>query len=76
MPDDMIKHGASAPRHPGLDALADEARAQLELLSYPRHAWVPEKGEGVLDVAVLGAGQTGLVTAFGLLRERARAGLG
>ena len=70
MPDDMIKHGASPHRHPGLDALAAEARAQLELLSYPRHAWVPERGEGVLDVAVLGAGQTGLVTAFGLLRER------
>lgn len=67
MPDDS----ATIPRpHLGLDALAAEARAQLELLSYPRHAWVPENGEGVLDVAIIGAGQTGLVTAFGLLRER------
>lgn len=67
MPDDS----ASIPAgHPGLAALAQEARRQLELLSYPRHPWVPEKGEGVLDVAIIGAGQTGLVTAFGLLRER------
>ncbi|MBI0535355.1 NAD(P)/FAD-dependent oxidoreductase [Roseomonas sp. KE2513] len=66
MPDDSV----STPRpHPGLDALAAEARRQLELLSYPRHAWVPER-EGVLDIAIIGAGQTGLVTAFGLLRER------
>ncbi|MFH5925182.1 SidA/IucD/PvdA family monooxygenase [Roseomonas xinghualingensis] len=53
-----------------LTILAEEARRQLELLNYPRHPWVPSHGEGVLDVAILGAGQTGLVTAFGLLRER------
>jgi cation diffusion facilitator CzcD-associated flavoprotein CzcO len=69
MPDDI----AAFP-HPGseqaLARLAEDARRQLELLDYPRHPWVPSHGEGVLDVAIIGAGQTGLVTAFGLLRER------
>jgi cation diffusion facilitator CzcD-associated flavoprotein CzcO len=55
---------------PALTQLAEEARHQLELLDYPRHPWVPPHGEGVLDVAILGAGQTGLATAFGLLREK------
>jgi len=61
-------HGAATP--PALRALAEEARHQLGLLDYPRHPWVPARGEDVLDVAVLGAGQTGLATAHGLLRER------
>ena len=56
--------------NPALAALAEEARRQLEHLDYPRHPWVPSHGEGVLDVAIIGAGQTGLVTAFGLLREQ------
>ena len=58
------------PDSPALVALAEEARRQLALLDYPRNPWVPSRGEGVLDVAIIGAGQTGLVTAFGLLRER------
>jgi len=49
-------------------------RKELELLAYPRHPWVPETrdadGEPVLDVLIAGAGQGGLVTAFGLLRQR------
>ncbi|MFC0407527.1 NAD(P)-binding domain-containing protein [Roseomonas elaeocarpi] len=51
-------------------ALAEEVRAQLDLLGYPLGAWVPPRGEDVLDVAIVGAGQTGLATAFGLRRER------
>ncbi|MBB5693310.1 SidA/IucD/PvdA family monooxygenase [Muricoccus pecuniae] len=58
------------PDQTALARLAEEARRQLALLDYPRHPWVPSRGEGVLDVAIVGAGQTGLVTAFGLLRER------
>ena len=58
------------PDQTALARLAEEARRQLSLLDYPRHPWVPSRGEGVLDVAIVGAGQTGLVTAFGLLRER------
>ncbi|WP_458096415.1 SidA/IucD/PvdA family monooxygenase [Roseomonas sp. WA12] len=61
---------AAPPANPALAALAEEARRQLEHLDYPRHPWVPSHGEGVLDVAIIGAGQTGLVTAFGLLREQ------
>ncbi|MFT8242820.1 SidA/IucD/PvdA family monooxygenase [Roseomonas sp. BN140053] len=61
----------------GLQHLEATVRQQLELLDYPRHPWVPPHpaaadGEAVLDVAVLGAGQTGLATAFGLLREKVR----
>ncbi|MBP0445226.1 NAD(P)/FAD-dependent oxidoreductase [Roseomonas sp. SSH11] len=58
------------PDPTALSRLAEEARQQLALLDYPRHPWVPSHGEDVLDVAIIGAGQTGLVTAFGLLRER------
>ncbi|MCR0980691.1 SidA/IucD/PvdA family monooxygenase [Roseomonas populi] len=60
----------TASQSEALAALAAEARRQLRLLDYPRHPWVPSQGEGVLDVAIIGAGQTGLVTAHGLLRER------
>ncbi|WP_338663221.1 NAD(P)/FAD-dependent oxidoreductase [Pararoseomonas sp. SCSIO 73927] len=60
----------SASAQERLTALAAEARRQLQLLDYPRHPWVPSRGDGVLDVAIIGAGQTGLATAHGLLRER------
>jgi cation diffusion facilitator CzcD-associated flavoprotein CzcO len=53
-----------------LAALETEVRQQLAYLDYPAHAWVPSHGEGVLDVAILGAGQTGLATAFGLRRQK------
>ncbi|MBP0492506.1 NAD(P)/FAD-dependent oxidoreductase [Roseomonas sp. SG15] len=62
--------GGPAPGPEALAALASEVRRQLGLLDYPRHPWVPSRGEGVLDVAIIGAGQTGLATAHGLLRER------
>ena len=68
MPDDSA---AFAPARPALLALAAEVAAQLDLLDYPRNPWVvPPRGEGVLDVAIIGGGQTGLTTAFGLRRER------
>ena len=53
-----------------LAELEKEVRRQLALLDYPARAWVPPRGEGVLDVAILGAGQTGLATAFGLRRQK------
>ncbi|HVZ72954.1 MAG TPA: NAD(P)/FAD-dependent oxidoreductase [Polyangia bacterium] len=62
------------------DALARHAarvRADLELLDYPRRPWMPPRQSGgaggvldVLDVLIVGAGQGGLATAFGLARER------
>jgi cation diffusion facilitator CzcD-associated flavoprotein CzcO len=45
-------------------------RAELDLLDYPRRPWMPPRGDGVLDVLIVGAGQGGLAAAFGLARER------
>lgn len=53
-----------------LTALEAEVRRQLDLLDYPKRPWVPERTDGALDVAIIGAGQTGLATAFGLRREK------
>jgi len=52
-----------------LTALTEEVHRQLALLSYPRGEWVPSRGEEVLDVAIIGGGQAGLATAFGLRRQ-------
>jgi cation diffusion facilitator CzcD-associated flavoprotein CzcO len=54
--------------------LAARVRRDLELLRYPERPWVrprsTDSGEHVYDALVVGAGQGGLATAFGLLRER------
>ncbi|MBY5972467.1 NAD(P)/FAD-dependent oxidoreductase [Ferrimonas balearica] len=55
-----------------LNALAAAAQAQIDALSYPRRPWVTPrqyKGQPVLDVAIVGGGQSGLSIAFGLMRE-------
>lgn len=54
-----------------LERHAARVRAELDLLDYPRRPWMPPRGSGdVLDVLIVGAGQGGLATAFGLARER------
>jgi cation diffusion facilitator CzcD-associated flavoprotein CzcO len=57
-----------------LERLAETARRELELLDYPRREWLMPRrtstGEPILDVLIVGAGQGGLATAFGLSRER------
>lgn len=56
-----------------LDVLAARVRRDLGLLDYPRRDWLPRRtaeGEPILDVLIVGAGQSGLAAAFGLLRER------
>ncbi|MBO1073740.1 NAD(P)-binding domain-containing protein [Roseomonas marmotae] len=53
-----------------LHALEDSLRRQLEYLDYPAHDWVPPAADGVLDVAIIGGGQTGLATAFALRRQK------
>ena len=59
---------------PGLAALTQQVHRDLELLDYPRRPWVtPRKtraGHAMFDVVIVGAGQSGLTTAFGLARER------
>lgn len=48
-------------------------RRDLAYTAYPTPPWIPARlhnGQSLLDVAIVGAGQGGLGTAFGLLRER------
>lgn len=53
--------------------LSDRVRRELTYLSYPPRAWtVPRSRDGVpvLDVLIVGGGQSGLGAAFGLKLER------
>ena len=52
-----------------LDRQAERVRHELELLDYPRRPWMPSR-QDAFDVLIVGAGQGGLATAFGLARER------
>lgn len=55
-----------------LDELAARARAELAMLSFATKPWViprSENGEKMLDVAIIGAGQSGLVVGHALKRH-------
>jgi OHCU decarboxylase len=58
----------------GLALLEQRVRHDLELLVYPGTPWLQPQvgpaGEAVLDVLIVGGGQSGLGAAFGLRRER------
>ncbi|HET9959362.1 MAG TPA: NAD(P)/FAD-dependent oxidoreductase [Polyangiaceae bacterium] len=57
-----------------LETLSRQVEYELELLDYPRRPWLEARqtagGGGIYDVVIVGAGQSGLTTAFGLARER------
>ena len=58
----------------GLPALEARVRADLAMTAHPRAPWLLPRtgpdGKPALDVLVVGAGQSGLATAFGLLRSQ------
>lgn len=59
----------------GLPALEARVRRDLDLTAHPRLDWmVPRlhRGKPALDVLIVGAGQSGLATAFALRRQRVR----
>ena len=57
-----------------LEELETALRRDLELLRYPSREWMTprktEAGDAILDVLIVGAGQSGLATAAALRRER------
>ncbi|MFC4167796.1 SidA/IucD/PvdA family monooxygenase [Teichococcus aestuarii] len=53
-----------------LARLERDIRQQLSLVDYPARPWMRPAAADVLDVAIIGAGQTGLATAFGLRRQK------
>jgi cation diffusion facilitator CzcD-associated flavoprotein CzcO len=58
---------------PFLAELENRVRYELECLSYPDRDWLPVQihaGQPVLDVLIVGGGQSGISIAFALLRER------
>ena len=59
----------------GLAALEAQVRRDIALTAHPRADWMKENffgGKPMLDVLIVGAGQSGLATAFQLIRERVR----
>lgn len=51
-----------------LAALRAQAQSDIRLLEFPRKELPFERRPDVLDVAIIGAGQTGLCVSFGLMR--------
>ena len=58
----------------GLEELAQRVHQDLKLLSYPSRSGVTRRrtpsAAPILDVLIVGGGQSGLAAAFGLMRER------
>ena len=57
-------------------ALAAEARRDLSRIAHPRLPWLEPRsapdGKPALDVLIIGAGQSGIAIAFGLMRAQVR----
>ena len=57
----------------GLAALDAQVTHDLELTAHPHMDWMVPRlhaGKPALDVLIVGAGQSGLATTFGLMRNR------
>ncbi len=71
----MLEQNRTEPsRQDGLTALAEKVHADLAVIAHPRMPWLTPQaapdGSKALDVLIVGAGQSGLATAFGLRRAR------
>ena len=60
--------------HDGVAALAAQVRHDLARIAHPRMPWMEPRvapdGKPALDVLIIGAGQSGLAIAFGLMRAQ------
>ena len=65
--------GPTGAPHPGLDALAAEARRDFAHLRHPAPNWVPcvagPDGKPALDVLVIGGGMCGQTLGLALARD-------
>ena len=59
---------------PGLQRLEEQVRRDLKAIDHPKLKWLPQRrhadGTAVHDVLVVGAGQSGIATAYALKREQ------
>lgn len=72
--DGMNAASGDAMKHDGLSLLESRVAADLARIAHPRAPWLKPKtgpdGRAAHDVVIVGGGQSGLATAFGLLRSR------
>ncbi len=57
----------------GLSNLESALTRDLAMLGYPHREWIPgrlHEGTEILDVLIVGAGQSGLSACFALMREK------
>jgi cation diffusion facilitator CzcD-associated flavoprotein CzcO len=57
-------------------ALTEVVKRDLDLLNYPQRDWVIQResstGQKILDVLIIGAGQSGIAAAFALKRDKVK----
>lgn len=72
--DGMNAASGAAMKHDGLSLLESRVAADLARTAHPRAPWLKPvtgpDGQPAHDVIIVGGGQSGLATAFGLLRSR------
>jgi cation diffusion facilitator CzcD-associated flavoprotein CzcO len=70
----MNAASGAAMKHDGLSVLESRIAADLDRTAHPRAPWLKPvmapDGRPAHDVIIVGGGQSGLATAFGLLRSR------